>query len=56
MVVPGRVGRPAQGVQGILHASLRAARAGPNEYNGYDVTYVLSPLCAWLMRPFLPTS
>jgi hypothetical protein len=46
MVVPGRVGSTAQGVQGILHAGLRAARATPNQYNGYDVTYVLLPLWA----------
>ncbi len=36
---PGRVARPGQGVHGILHAGFRAARAGPNQYNGYDVTY-----------------
>jgi hypothetical protein len=46
MVVPGRVGRPAQGVQGILHAGFRAARAGQNQFNCYDVTYVLLPLWA----------
>ncbi len=45
---PSGPSRPGQGVQGleILHAGLRAARAGPNQYNGYDVTYVLSPLWA----------
>jgi hypothetical protein len=41
MVLPGQVGSMAQGVQEILHAGFRAASARPNQYNGYDVTYVL---------------
>ncbi len=42
MVVPAGMVRAGPGVQGILHAGIRAAREFTKQYNGLDVTGVLA--------------